>query len=286
MSKGQPLRKDFAQLGKEKQATKIQNFNYSACIPTIGREETIPAVLLSLAFQSQLPYEVIVLDESRKPLGENFFFNQALDVLSLKGVKVKIIRNRRKEGIGTARWKLCLEATSKHVLMVDDDVVLEVDCARDLLVALNKHQTSWAVPTCILVPNNFVLDGYRDEPVDILDPSVQMWTKKYPWFIPYFDYTEPVECLIPCAGTQSILVDKEDFQVHCEDIQAFGRLPREDTYMTTKMGQGIFASSARCLHFEHHTQLDRANWGDSMFYRLHEACMEDPDGFVRMLGRK
>lgn len=263
---------------------KTQHYTYSACIPTIGREETIPAVILSLAMQTKLPYEVLILDESKKPLGENFFFNQALDVLSLRGVKVKTIRNRKKQGIGSARWSLAMEATSKYVLQVDDDVVLEHDCAEQLLKAIKKFGRPWAVPTCLLVPSNFALDGYRDEPVDLLDPAVQMWTKKYPWFIPYFEYTELVECLIPCSGTQSILFDKDEFINSCGDIQSLGKLPREDTYMTSKMGQGIFTSKAKCLHFEHPSQAERSNWGDSMFYRLHEACMEDPDSFVKMLG--
>lgn len=258
--------------------------DYSAVIPTIGREETLPMVLMALAHQSKLPSELILLDESKKPVSENYCINQALDVLSLKGCSIKTLRSRRKKGIGAARLQLANEASNDLVLMVDDDVVLEPSCARVLLEGLDKNSVSWAVPTCLLVPANFELDGYTDKIVKIEDPAVQLWTQKYPWFIPYFQYEEPFSCLIPCSGTQCILLKKEDFLMACSDMEYFGRLPREDTYMTAKMGEGLFISKALCHHFEHSSQAERSNWSSSMFYRLHEACLESPDDFLNLLG--
>jgi glycosyltransferase involved in cell wall biosynthesis len=256
---------------------------YSAAIPTIGREETLPMVLMALAHQTNLPTEVILLDEAKKPVSENYCINQALDVLSLKGVRIKILRNRNKQGIGAARLELVREARNEFVLMIDDDVVLEPNCSEGLINAIIREETPWAVPTCLLVPASFAADGYRDTPVDIADPSVQMWTQKYPWFIPYFQYTETLECLIPCSGTQAILLRRSSFLKECSEIGEFGRLPREDTYMTAKMGEGVFTSKALCHHFEHPSQAERGNWGTSMFYKLHEACLENPDAFLNML---
>jgi glycosyltransferase involved in cell wall biosynthesis len=258
---------------------------YSAVIPTIGREETLPMVLMSLVHQTNTPIEVVILDEAKKPVSENYCVNQALDVLSLMGVRIKVLRNRRKQGIGAARLDLAQEARNPFVLMLDDDVVLAPSCAEELINALIRKSTPWAVPTCVLVPANFAADGYRDTPVDITDPSIQMWTQKYPWFIPYFQYMEPMECLIPCSGTQAILLRKKNFLSTCSEIGEFGRLPREDTYMTTKMGPGVFTSKALCHHFEHPSQAERSNWGTSMFYKLHEACMENPDAFLNMIRR-
>jgi glycosyltransferase involved in cell wall biosynthesis len=259
-------------------------YTYSAVIPTIGREETLPMVLMALAHQVKLPSEVILLDEAKKPVSENYCVNQALDVLSLKGCSIKTLRSRRKKGIGAARLRLASEASNEFVLMIDDDVVLEPTCARELLTNFNKEPVSWAVPTCLLVPANFSLDGYSDKVVRIEDPAVQMWTQKYPWFIPYFQYEEPFECLLPCSGTQCILLKKEAFLESCSEMGALGSLPREDTYMTSKMGSGLFISRAICHHFEHPSQAERSNWSSSMFYRLHEACMESPDEFVNLLG--
>jgi glycosyltransferase involved in cell wall biosynthesis len=259
-------------------------YGYSAVIPTIGREETLPMVLMALAHQVKLPSEVIILDESKKPVSENYCVNQALDVLSLKGCSIKTLRSRRRKGIGAARLQLAAEASNEFVLMIDDDVVLEPNCAKELLTNFNKEVVSWAVPTCLLVPASFSLDGYTDKVVRIEDPAVQVWTQKYPWFIPYFQYEEPFECLIPCSGTQCILLKKEDFLEACSEMGSLGNLPREDTYMTSKMGNGLFISRALCHHFEHPSQAERDNWSSSMFYRLHEACMESPDEFVSLLG--
>jgi hypothetical protein len=257
---------------------------YSVGIPTIGREETLPMVLMALAHQTKLPMGIVLLDEAKKPVSENYCVNQALDVLSLKGCSVKILRSRRKEGIGAARLKLAEESSTSLMLMVDDDVVLEPTCAAELLEVVDKAPGRWAVPTCQLVSAGLGLDGYADQPVDIEDPAVQIWTQKYPWFIPYFQYKEPVECLIPCSGTQAILLDTSTFASLCMDMGRLRTLPREDTYMTVQMGEGIFTSRALCHHFEHNSQAGRDNWGTSMFYRLHEACIENPDDFLCLLG--
>jgi hypothetical protein len=263
--------------------------DYSVGIPTIGREETLPAVLLSISFQKKLPKEVVVLDEAKRPVSEHYFVNQALDVLSLKGVDVRIVRNRNREGIGSARIRLAKECTRSWVLMLDDDVVMEPTCIENLISAmernLQKTAFSWAVPTCLLVPSNFSLDGYTDKPVRFEDPAVQIWLQKYPWFAPYYQYDPPREMFIPASGTQAIFFKRLDLLSKCAGVVELGKLPREDTYITAKLGNGLLASAAICRHFEHPSQAERGNWGDSMFYKLHQACIEDPDNFLNLLKR-
>jgi len=262
----------------------VEEPGITVAIPTIGRVETLPAVITSVCFQTYSVGEIIILDEAKTPIMESYAVNQALDVLSIRnGVEIKVIRSRRRGGIGAARLKLAEEALNDRIMMIDDDVVLNPACIEHLYNALQDYEVPWAVPTCFLVPANLELDGYIDTLVDAEDPKVVSWTEKYPWFVPYFRYLGSIERKIPVAGTQSIMLSKRELLSKAGDMWKLGNLPREDTYMTKKMGPGMFISRAECLHYEHPSQLDRGNWGKSTFYRLHEAIMTDPDGFLSMM---
>jgi len=252
----------------------------SVVIPTIGRIETLPAVITAVEFQTyNMIDEIIILDEAACPISESYPVNQALDVLSVSGIDVKILRNRKRKGIGAARLLLAKEARNELILMIDDDVVLYPRCLEILVESLGLEYP-WAVPHCFLVPKALELDGYIDWKVDPDNPEVLKWTQKYPWFIPYFRYSTRVITQLEIAGTQSILIRKTRFLNSCSRLPELGNLPREDTYMTKKMGLGVFDSYAECLHYEHPSQVDRGNWGSSMFYRLHEAIKRDPDAFL------
>lgn len=241
-------------------------------------------VLYSLACQTKPISELILLDEASKPVLESYVVNQAVDVLSLQGVEVKVLRRRHRRGIAQARLDLASEARHRYVLMVDDDVALQPTCLEQLMDSWDS-QFPWAVPFCFLVSAAFKLDGYTDHKVSRSDPEVERWTQRYPWFVPYFDYVEEFCEQIEAAGTQCILWDKEVLLEHGARAGELGALPREDTYLTKVTGPGLFVSYARCDHFEHADQEKRSLWGSSMFYRLHEAAMEDPEGFLKLLGK-
>jgi len=259
----------------------------TVAIPTIGRVETLPVVITAVAFQEEPVEELIILDEAKTPIMESYAVNQALDVLSIQwGTNIKILRNRRRGGIGAARLRLVKEASNPRVLMIDDDVVLRPTCLRVLDVTMTEQETPWVVPCCVLVPAGLELDGYIDHLVDPESPEVMAWTERYPWFVPYFRYSKPWLKLIPVSGTQAILVEKKAMLKKAGDIGKLGNLPREDTYMTSMMGTGAFISRAECLHYEHPSQIDRGNWGQSMFYRLHEAIIADPKGFMALMYRR
>ena len=261
----------------------IESPNISVGIPTIGRPETLPTVITAIAFQTRKVDEIIILDEAKTPVMENYVINQALDVLSLDGISVKVIRNRRPEGIGAARYRLAAESRNNHMLMVDDDVVLKPDCVE--MMTVFKTEYPWIVPSCRLIPADFASDGYIDkEYVSVDDPRVVEWTEKYPWFIPYFRYADVnYTRVLPYAGTQAILLDVEKFLKVNYDLPKLGKLPREDSVMTKRMGEGLFVAAAETLHYEHKTQAGRGNWADSVHYRLHEAAGNFPKEFVRLM---
>ena len=253
----------------------------SVVIPTIGRVEILNSVLFSV-FQQGGVEEVIILDEADSPVCEHYQVNQALDLLSLKGIRVEILRDRRRKGIGAARWRLVNEARCEHVLMLDDDVVLGKDCLRLLYRALWGEQAYFAIPYCCLVPK-LHSDGYFDCEVSRHDKIIENWIEKYPWFLPYFDFREDFIEDIHVSGTQAILVLKSKFLSKCSGIMRLGDLPREDTYLTSKLNHGVFVSRAKCYHFEHDYQQER-KWSSVMFYRLHEKIMENPDMFKEFIG--
>lgn len=259
----------------------------TAAIPTIGRVEILPTLITALAFQSHKVDELLILDEAKTPIMESYAVNQAMDLLSLQGTEVRLIRSRNRRGIGAARLQLAKEAKNDLVLMVDDDVVPNPEMLYQLLNALAQAPANnWAVPTCILLNASLELDGYMDKPVAWDSHEVQIWVRKYPWFIPYFQYTKEVILPLKVAGTQAILLRRDALLEKAGRMGELGNLPREDTYMTRVMGEGIFTSLADCYHFEHKGQIDRGNWGSSMFYRIHEAIIEDPEAFVSFMGRK
>jgi GT2 family glycosyltransferase len=256
----------------------------SVGIPTIGRDETLPSVLNSISFQADSVGEVIILDESVKPVTENFAVRQAMDLLSILGVDVIYVRDRNKKGIGSARYRLCEMSKYPFMLQLDDDVVMDPKCVSFLVQAICNPEIAWVVPTCVLIPGHLVTDGYRTDLVDKDDPEVLKWTEKYPWFTPYFRYNSSFCSVIPCAGTQAILLDVKKVLEKAGDMRKLGRLPREDTYLTSIIGPGLFCSDAVSYHFCHPGQEDRSNWGSSMFYRIHEVVMNNPGGFVESFG--
>lgn len=258
----------------------------TAVIPTIGRTETLPAVLTSLVFQAHKINEIILLDEARSTVLESYAVNQALDALALQGAGVKILRSRRRKGIGAARLRLVEEAKNNAVLMVDDDVVLSPSCVSNLLERFIVEGTNWVVPTCTLVSAALEVEGYIDHVVNPKDLDVRLWTEKHDWFIPYFKYNTPVICPISVSGTQCILVDKKVFLEQCQNLPVIGNLPREDTYLTTVMNGGWFTSKAECLHYEHPSQVDRGNWDTTSFYRIHDAIIRDPEGFLEFMRKE
>lgn len=259
----------------------------SAVVPTIGRVDTLPTVLTAIAFQTLHIDEFILLDEAAEPVTSSEAVQLALDVLSLHHIDVHIIRNRMRNGIGSARYRLVEEAKYDRVLMIDDDVVLRPNCLETLITG-TPPEYAWTVPTCFLIPATFsggVIDGYSDKLVNPDDAKVQAWINKYPWFKPYFRYSRDFSGPLSVSGTQCILLDRNTFLDNCSEICRLGKLPREDTYMTVKMGMGYFVSDAECLHYEHMGQVDRGNWERSMFYRLHEAIIENPDVFIEFIGK-
>ena len=112
----------------------------SAIVPTIGRPESLRALLDSLAAQTNPPDEIIVADASVDDFTEqvvfDFAFQSALIVNRVAVHPPNAVRQRT-AAINVARGEL--------LLFLDDDVVLEPDCVEQMLSLLEQNENVVAV---------------------------------------------------------------------------------------------------------------------------------------------
>jgi GT2 family glycosyltransferase len=113
----------------------------SAIVPTIGRAESLRALLESLVIQTRKVDEVIVADASKDPetaraLEDPRWQRAGLEVKRIAVYPPNAVRQRQ-AAIEIAR--------SENLLILDDDVVLEPDCVQQLLAVLEENNEVVAV---------------------------------------------------------------------------------------------------------------------------------------------
>jgi len=260
-----------------------RGLNIAAVVPTIGRVETLPLTLNSIVEQDYPVDKLFLIDEADTTVLESYAVNQILDLMSHDGIEIHIIRNRWPSGIGAARVLAGELAGDDACLMLDDDVAMRSGCLAYLVEALKEvSSANWATPYCYLIGGRG-MDGYIDTEVSPTDPKVQEWTSRYSFFIPYYDYGPDNKVIYPVAGTQAILFRRgNDIPEKAKNASYIGKMPREDTYITLVTGPGVHTSNAHCIHIEHPNQIGRNSWGETSFYRLHEAVIKDPETWVTL----
>ena len=109
----------------------------TAIIPTIGRADSLRALLESLAAQTQKPDEVIIADASNDPDTARVVADEAR--LCVKRIHVEPPNAVRQ------RMAAIDLAHSDNLLLLDDDVVLEPDCVQHMLAVLQENEDVVAV---------------------------------------------------------------------------------------------------------------------------------------------
>lgn len=113
----------------------------SAIVPTIGRPESLAALLESLAAQSRRPDEVIIADASDGVRVSEL----ALDARwRERGLTISHLHVSPPNAVGQ-RQAAIARATGDGLLLLDDDVVLETDCVRALEAVLDSRPDTVAV---------------------------------------------------------------------------------------------------------------------------------------------
>lgn len=113
----------------------------SAIIPTIGRAESLVALLDSMLIQSKRPDEVLVADGSAGTeitalLGQAKWSEQGLTISHLRVDPPNAVR-QRKNAIAAAK--------GDYLFMLDDDIVLETDCLKQMADLLAQRPELSAV---------------------------------------------------------------------------------------------------------------------------------------------
>lgn len=107
----------------------------SAIVPTIGRVNSLTALLESLAVQTRRPDEVIIADGSEEPGVHNLICAARWQELGLTVRYVKVTPPNAVRQRTTA----IADATGSLLLLLDDDVVLEPGCVAALVECLDAH---------------------------------------------------------------------------------------------------------------------------------------------------
>ena len=124
----------------------------SAIIPTIGRAESLRALLDSLAAQTHKPDEVVIADASNDPGTARVIEGDTRLTVKRIHVEAPNAVRQRMAAIDVAR--------GDNLLLLDDDVVLEPDCVQHLLAGLQQdagvvavsadfNNQAWPAPTRI-----------------------------------------------------------------------------------------------------------------------------------------
>lgn len=90
--------------------------NVSVIIPTRNREEMLKRALYSVLNQSELPNEVIIIDDGSDPPVSINDFN-----LRPPEINLKLIRNDKSQGANNARNQGAAEASQDILMFLDDD---------------------------------------------------------------------------------------------------------------------------------------------------------------------
>ena len=242
----------------------------SVLIPTTGRS-TLSAVL------SQLIYfrvgEVIIYDSGEVPSYSRDDVMIVCEALLKSGIEVQYVRAEAL-GIGYARADLIDRAFFDTCLFLDDDVLLPVDALEQMYQTFidpkYNNGKGFVAPCCIIAADFLGVKGLKREPIRLedLDPRT---TPDH--VLPYYQYKGTPWIPLKYCGTQALLFSKKSAEPAKEVLFNWKKgEPREDTYLTSKMGKGWLATSAVCWHLE--TDRQTREWKNKDEERGYELVLE------------
>jgi len=217
-------------------------------VPTI-RTDTIALCLQALAYQTELPDRITILDSGEKPITSNFTVRMVFDILSEKHVEIVYFRENKRNSIVAARRKL-LEKVTQDFMFVDDDALLEpdyIDKVRHSLGFRLKADQSLPVNfSCglFLLPNNeigkpdFSTTLHKNPPDDVSQYQYAFFRYDHPQFIE-IDYGGASGVAFRYGVENRLLVALKDLP---DDA------PLEDFILSKAAGRGILRTDAIAWH--------------------------------------
>lgn len=152
----------------------------SVGIPTKHRYDVLDKCLLSIALQTLSPYEVIIVDDSDKPvdLRQISYYEYIFKLFDSKGIKWKVAFGLKK-GQHYSHQFVQENAEGDLIFRIDDDEVAEPDVLEKLHEVITKSDKIGAVAPAVLMPNAAPLPvGLRNTIGDLTTPNMQWFSGK------------------------------------------------------------------------------------------------------------
>jgi len=148
----------------------------SVGVPTKNRYDVLTHCLLSIAFQTYKPYEVIIIDDSDVPINitTTELGMYACRLLDDKGIKWRVLFGKKK-GQHHSHQTIQEVAEGDWIWRIDDDEMAEPSCLERLVSCIKKDVG--AVAPCVLMPESKQLPpGLKNDIADLNMPNIQ-WFK-------------------------------------------------------------------------------------------------------------
>ncbi|KKR32134.1 MAG: hypothetical protein UT63_C0051G0016 [Candidatus Gottesmanbacteria bacterium GW2011_GWC2_39_8] len=115
--------------------------NLEVLIPTFNRTTALTLTLLSLVYQEEKKFDLIISDQgSRESPMSNPSFRTVIRLLEIKGHYVKFIHRKINKGIAEQRQYLLDKVKAKYCLYLDDDLILEKYVLKGLFNVIKKEK--------------------------------------------------------------------------------------------------------------------------------------------------
>lgn len=142
----------------------------SVLIPTYNRVTALSATLTALISQTFKDFEIVISDQSDKPVADNYTIQCVREIFELHGNPVQILSNFPRNGIAQQRQFLLGNSSGDFSLFLDDDVILEADVLERMVNTLEQQQ-------CGFVGMALIGLSYKKD-VRIREQSIECWEGK------------------------------------------------------------------------------------------------------------
>jgi GT2 family glycosyltransferase len=131
----------------------------SIIIPTYKREKDLQECLNSILSQSDLPFEVIIIDNANSPKTEELV-KKNKELFEKNNVFLKYLINRKENSLTSARNIGVKNAVGDIILFLDDDVVLDKGYIKNILKVYEKYPNAIGVQGYITITSNSLLKKF------------------------------------------------------------------------------------------------------------------------------
>lgn len=118
-------------------------------IPTYERAAALAVTLTSLAYQERAGFRVLVADQGQRPVARSQEVRAAILFLRHRGIAVELLRNVPRQGLAQQRQFLLDQATTRRVLFLDDDLILEPWVIGQMTDALDRADCGFVASAVI-----------------------------------------------------------------------------------------------------------------------------------------